>query len=66
MKGITFNNLQEAKEYQSKKRQQGYLTERTRITGGYVVYITGETPEWKNAPEVNNLRNALKDEDELP
>ena len=66
MKGITFTNLREAKEYQSKKRQEGYLTERTPIAGGYVVYIIGEAPEWKNAPEVENVSDATKDEDELP
>lgn len=69
MKGITFNNLQEAKEYQSEMLQQGYLTKRTKIDGGYVVYITGENPRWKNAPNapvVENLSDALKDEDESP
>lgn len=65
MKGITFTNLRDAKEYQSKKRQEGYLTERTRIAGGYVVYITGEAPELKNTPEVKTVSDAIKDEDEL-
>ena len=66
MKGITFSDLKEAKEYQSKKKQQGWLTVITRIPGGYKVAIKGEAPEWKNAPEVKNVSDALKDEDELP
>ena len=66
MKGITFNNLQEAKEYQIKMSQQGHLTERTRIPGAYKVTITGKAPEWKNDTKVNNVSDAIKDEDELP
>ena len=62
MKGITFHDLREAKEYQSKKRQEGYLTQRTRTDGGYVVVITGEAPEWENAQEVENVSDAIKDE----
>lgn len=66
MKGITFHNLGEAKEYQNKKRQEGCLTRRTRTDGGYVVAITGEAPEWRNAPEVENVSDAIKYEDQLP
>ena len=62
MKGITVHDLREAKEYQSKVRKQGYLTRITRTVGGYVVVITGEAPEWENALEVENLSDAIKDE----
>lgn len=66
MTGITFNNWQEAKEYQSRMRKQGCLTKITKILGGYKVTLSGEASEWKNAPEVENVGDAIKDEDELP
>lgn len=66
MKGISFTNLQEAREYQSTMKRQGYLAKIISVQGGYRVVSTGEAPEWKNDTKINNVSNALKDEDELP
>jgi hypothetical protein len=63
MEGITFNEIQEAKEYQNQMRQQGYLTKITKIQRKYKVTKVGDAPEWKDPSIVQGFDKILNDED---
>lgn len=63
--GVTFTDLKEANDYQSSMRKQGIVTKRIKISGGYRVIPIGEAPEWKNSKRLENISDALKNEDKL-